>query len=185
MRKYLAIIIISLLLLLFAIFSYFHQHLMDISFIKIIVHTYEEYLRIILCSIMGLLIGLDRTFKSKPLGIKTYTLLCIGSGLITIISIQSVNHFAIEGLTMMDPMRLVAQLLPAVGFVGAGAIYFTNNKVKGLTSAAFVFFTAAVGVGIGAGFYGLTIFSTLIAFLFLSIEQNVESKFFDKDEDDE
>lgn len=134
----------------------------------------EVYFKILLSACLGLLIGIDRTMKSKPLGLKTYTILAMGSCLITIISILAVNHFAVEGLTQMDPMRLVAQLLPAVGFVGAGAIYFSDSKVKGLTSAAFVFFTAAIGVGVGTGFYDLTTFTMLVLFCFLKLEGFLE-----------
>lgn len=145
----------------------------------------EYYIRILLSACLGAIIGLDRMKRSKPLGFKTYTLLCVGATLITIISIESVHHFSVEGVTVMDPMRLVAQLLPAVGFVGAGSIYFSNNKVKGLTSAAFVFFTCAVGVGIGSGFYGITIFTLMILFVFLHVEQYLEDMFFDKEIDDD
>lgn len=145
----------------------------------------EYYLRIVLSASLGAIIGLDRMKRSKPLGFKTYTLLCVGASLITIISIESVHHFSVEGVTMMDPMRLVAQLLPAVGFVGAGSIYFSNNKVKGLTSAAFVFFTCAVGVGIGSGFYGITIFTLIILFVFLHVEQLLENYFFGKEDTDD
>lgn len=143
----------------------------------------EYYLRIFLSGLLGLFIGIDRTKRSKPLGVKTYSLITIGTCLITIISIISVDYFAVEGVTMMDPMRLVAQVLPAIGFVGAGAIWFANNKVRGLTSAALVFFSSTVGVGIGAGFYGLTIFTFSLVFIFFQLGKYIH-KSLDEDEDE-
>lgn len=146
----------------------------------------EYYIRIIIASILGFLIGIDRIKKYKPIGIKTFTLISTASALVTILSISSIPSLSQAGETMMDPMRLVAQLLPAVGFVGAGAIISSKNKVTGLTSAAFVLFAAVIGVGIGIGFYGITIFAFLSIFLFLKSALWLEkNKFIENENDDE
>jgi putative Mg2+ transporter-C (MgtC) family protein len=137
---------------------------------------YEYYFRIFLSGILGFVIGFDRVKRLKPIGFKTYSLISVGGCLVTIISILAVDHFSIPGRTMMDPMRLVAQLLPAVGFVGAGTIWFADNKVKGLTSAALVFFACVVGIGIGSGFYGLTIFTYILITVIIKVGNVLESK---------
>lgn len=141
----------------------------------------EFYLRIIISAVLGFFIGTDRVKKSRPAGIKTFTVLCICACLATIISIVSVNLFSQTGKTSMDPLRLPAQLLQAVSFLGAGTIFLSNNKVKGLTSAAFVLLTCSVGIGIGAGLYGLTIFTFLIIFPILKFSNYLERNKYKKE----
>lgn len=136
----------------------------------------EFYFRIFLCALLGFVIGFDRLRKAKPIGLKTYTLITVATCLVTIISIESVSVFSTKGSTMMDPMRLIAQLLPAVGFLGAGTIWFANNRVSGLTSAALVLFCTIVGIGIGSGFYSLTLFTYILVLGFLRLGQWYEDK---------
>ncbi|WP_025026422.1 MgtC/SapB family protein [Caldalkalibacillus mannanilyticus] len=127
----------------------------------------ELYFKIILSAGLGFLLGLDRTTKNKPAGMKTYTYVCVACTLITIISIESVTAFSgSTNKTVMDPMRLAAQVVSGLGFLGAGVILKDGLRVKGLTSAAIIFFCGGVGIGIGAGFYGIVIFSVVMTYLF-------------------
>ncbi|WP_339203148.1 MgtC/SapB family protein [Paenibacillus sp. FSL K6-3182] len=98
---------------------------------------YEAYVRIVLSALVGLAVGWDRETKSKPAGLKTYMYVCVACSLITLISIHSVGILSGQYQnTMMDPMRLAAQIVAGLGFLGAGVILKDGLKVKGLTSAA-------------------------------------------------
>jgi putative Mg2+ transporter-C (MgtC) family protein len=138
---------------------------------------YEIYLRILLSAFLGLLIGFDRTHKNKPAGVKTFTFVTVASTLITIVSIESVGMYGqLYERTMMDPMRLAAQIVSGLGFLGAGLIMKTGFEVKGLTSAAMILFAGGVGIGIGAGFYGIVIFTIVTAFLFIRVGVWIEKR---------
>ncbi|MGC5325789.1 MgtC/SapB family protein [Brevibacillus sp. SYSU BS000544] len=104
--------------------------------------------------LLGLLIGIDRQLKSKPLGVKTSMVISVASCLITIVSIESVHHYSVPGQTNMDPMRLAAQIVSGVGFLGAGVILRRSNDViSGLTTASMVWAASGLGIAVGAGFY--------------------------------
>jgi putative Mg2+ transporter-C (MgtC) family protein len=140
-----------------------------------IVNHYEMYIRISLSAFLGFIIGWDRESKSKPAGIKTYMYVCVASALITLISIYSVEKYSTESNnTMMDPMRLAAQIVTGLGFLGAGVILKNGLQVKGLTSAAMILFVGGVGVGIGAGFYALVIFTVLLSMVMVKIGNAIE-----------
>ncbi|WP_144026635.1 MULTISPECIES: MgtC/SapB family protein [Paenibacillus] len=137
---------------------------------------FEMYLRILMSAFVGFIIGLDRETKNKPAGIKTFMYVCVSSALLTIISIYSVEQYSSEtNRTMMDPMRLAAQIVAGLGFLGAGVILKDGFQVKGLTSAAMILFVGGVGIGIGAGFYGLIVFTVLISMVVARMGNYIES----------
>ncbi|GIN14403.1 peptide ABC transporter permease [Shouchella clausii] len=121
----------------------------------------------------GFLIGIDRQIKHKPLGLKTSMVICIASCLITIVSVEAYMHYssAGEGTQNMDPMRLAAQIVSGVGFLGAGVILRRSNDViSGLTTAAMIWAASGIGIAIGAGFYVealITVILILIAVNFI------------------
>jgi putative Mg2+ transporter-C (MgtC) family protein len=155
------------------------EHIM--SFISEFFLEYEIYFRVFISAFLGLLIGFDRTHKNKPAGVKTYTFVTVASALITIISIQSVGVYGqLYEKTMMDPMRLTAQIVSGLGFLGAGLIMKTGFEVKGLTSAAMILFAGGVGIGIGAGFYGIVIFTIITSFFFIRVGGWIEKREHDK-----
>ena len=93
-------------------------------------------IKLIASLISGFLIGVDRQIKHKPLGLKTSMVICIASCLMTIVSIEAVAKYASEHTPNMDPMRLAAQVVSGVGFLGAGVILRRSNDViSGLTTA--------------------------------------------------
>ncbi len=131
--------------------------------------------RIFISAVLGFIIGFDRTHKSKPAGVKTYTFVTTASALITIISIESVGVYShMNENTMMDPMRLAAQIVTGLGFIGAGLILKDGFRIVGLTSAAMILFAGGVGIGIGAGFYTIVIFTLIITFIFVPLGNFVE-----------
>jgi putative Mg2+ transporter-C (MgtC) family protein len=142
---------------------------------------YEVYIRIAVSGLLGFIIGWDRESKSKPAGLKTYMYVCVACALITLISIYSVEKFsALSDRTMMDPMRLAAQIVTGLGFLGAGVILKDGLKVKGLTSAAMILFVGGVGIGIGAGFYSFVIFAVALCMIMARIANLLEQQKFNK-----
>ncbi|MEO2202389.1 MgtC/SapB family protein [Paenibacillus pabuli] len=127
-------------------------------------------LKLLIISIVAIVIGLERENKHKPLGTKTLSTIGIVSCLLTMISIESVEHYmAIYPTLNMDPFRLPAQVVSGIGFLGAGAIFIkSNNSIVNLTTASLVWGTAMLGIAVGAGF----ILETAIAFslILLSIK---------------
>lgn len=104
--------------------------------------------------LFGLFIGIDRQLKQKPLGIKTCMVICISSCLVTIVSIEAFHKFSGPDHPNMDPMRLAAQVVSGIGFLGAGAILRRSNEgISGLTSAAMIWAASGIGISIGAGFF--------------------------------
>ncbi len=117
---------------------------------------WEMLSRLAIAAILGLTIGLEREYKGKPLGLKTCLVISITSCLLTIVSIQSAYLFPDSEFVMirMDPLRLAAQIVSGVGFLGAGVILRReDDTISGLTTAAIVWGAAGVGIATGAGFY--------------------------------
>ncbi|WP_053367730.1 MgtC/SapB family protein [Bacillus sp. FJAT-27245] len=143
----------------------------------------EIYVRIVISGLLGMFIGWDRSAKNKPAGLKTFTYVSVSCTLITIISIYSAEVFGNSNMNnRMDPMRLTAQIVSGLGFLGAGLIIKDGLRIKGLTSAAMVFFAGGVGIGIGAGFYGIVLASVLITFLLAKLGNFIEEKHLEHEE---
>ncbi|GHH99270.1 MgtC/SapB family protein [Neobacillus kokaensis] len=137
----------------------------------------EIYLRLVISALLGMVIGWDRSAKNKPAGLKTLTYVSVSCTLITIVSIYSAEFFGNSNMNnRMDPMRPAAQIVSGLGFLGAGLILKNGLRVKGLTSAAMVFFAGGVGIGIGAGFYGIVFASVFITFILAKISLWIEEK---------
>ena len=132
--------------------------------------TEQEYLiRMGLSMVCGGLLGLERQITQHPAGLRTLILVCMGSTLIVLTDIYLQSTFKPN-----DSFRLAAQVVTGIGFLGAGAIIQTRSEVRGLTTAATVWFTAAVGLAIGAGFYAVGIFATVSALITLSVLALIE-----------
>ena len=106
-------------------------------------------LRILASIIVGGLIGLERRMKNRPAGLRTYMLVCVGACLVIL-----TNQYIYQVTGSGDPMRLGAQVVSGIGFLGAGTIIVTkHNQIKGLTTAAGLWASAGVGLAFGVGFY--------------------------------
>ncbi|MCH1642532.1 MgtC/SapB family protein [Paenibacillus timonensis] len=131
----------------------------------------EMGFKLCLALLFGLFIGIDRQLKQKPLGIKTSMVICIASCLVTIVSIEAFAKFAGPEHPNMDPMRLAAQIVSGIGFLGAGAILRRSNEgISGLTSAAMIWAASGIGIAIGTGFYleaGLTVILLILSVNFI------------------
>lgn len=116
--------------------------------------TGEVLLKLGLAAILGMIIGLERELRNKPLGLKTSLVISLSSCLLTIVSISAAHKYAEAGIYVMDPMRLAAQIVSGIGFLGAGVILRKNNDViLGLTTAAMIWAASGLGIAVGAGFY--------------------------------
>ncbi len=112
-------------------------------------------LNIILSVILGFSIGLERKLRSKGAGIRTHTIVCLGSCLLMIISKYGFENNA-------DKARIAAQIVSGIGFIGAGMIVFKKDTIHGLTTAAGIWTTAAIGMACGAEMYVLAVGTTVI-----------------------
>ncbi len=119
----------------------------------------EKFLSLILAVLLGGIIGIEREITHKPAGLRTHMLVCMGSCLFTIISVHEFN---------VDPARLAAGIVTGIGFIGAGAIIAERERVVGITTAASLWVTAAIGLTVGVGNYLLASLATLLVFIILS-----------------
>lgn len=125
--------------------------------------TTEFIIRILVATVLGAVIGLDREYRTKAAGFRTHVLVALGSALFMIISVHGFDDLPKDQMTLrMDPARIAAQVVTGIGFIGAGTIIFQKNVVKGLTTAAGLWVTAAVGMACGVGMYTLAAVSTVI-----------------------
>ena len=107
-----------------------------------------------IAALLGLLLGIEREVKHKPVGMKTSVVISVAACLLTIVSIESSYRYAEPYIRPMDPLRLAAQIVSGIGFLGAGVILRrTNEVISGLTTAAIIWAAAGIGIAVGAGFY--------------------------------
>jgi putative Mg2+ transporter-C (MgtC) family protein len=109
----------------------------------------EMTLRILLAFMLGALLGWERERAGRPAGLRTFMLVTAGSAAFTLVSIYGFRDLG----TVRDPSRVAAQVVTGIGFLGAGTIWRTTSTVRGLTTAAGIWFAAAVGMMAGAGLY--------------------------------
>ena len=133
-----------------------------------------------LALLLGGLVGLEREKKRKEAGLQTYTLVCLGACLFTIIALQLFYQFeGNEGISF-DPSRVITAVATGIGFIGAGVIIHREFRVEGLTTAAGLWATSAIGVAVGMGEYFLALVATLFAIVVLFLFGILERKIFKK-----
>lgn len=128
--------------------------------------VYETIFKLVLAGILGGLIGLERESLSRPAGLRTYTLVCVGSTLAMIVSIDMYLQY--YHTTNADPGRIAAQVISGIGFLGAGTIMREGASVQGLTTAAGLWVVACIGLAVGAGLY-IPAIATTVLILFVLI----------------
>ena len=140
-----------------------------------------EYLKISLhlvgAVVAGSIIGLERSFHGRPAGFRTHALVCLASSLLMLISLYQSEWVPslTDDVTQLDPTRMAQGIMTGIGFLGAGVIYKEDFTIRGLTTAASIWITAAIGILIGIGFYFPAVFTTLLAFGILSIFRRIET----------
>lgn len=129
---------------------------------------YEFILRIFCAAVLGGMIGLEREYRAKEAGFRTHFLVALGSAVFMIVSAYGFSDVHMDGMTSRwDVSRIAAQVVSGIGFIGAGTIIFrkAENIVSGLTTAAGLWVTAAIGLACGGGMYILSIATTLMVLL--------------------
>lgn len=129
-------------------------------------------IRIIAAFTLGGIIGLERGMKNRPAGLRTYMLVCVGSCLIML-----TNQYIYQVFGTGDPVRMGAQVVSGIGFLGAGTIIVTKqNQIRGLTTAAGLWAAAAVGLALGIGFYEAAFLGGLLIFVILTVMHSWDSR---------
>ena len=123
--------------------------------------TWTELLLLLVAFVLSMIIGIERQLRQKSAGIRTHTLVGTGAALFTLVS--GFGFDAVLGTEVnLDPSRIAAQIVSGVGFLGAGVIFMRRDVVRGLTTAATIWMTAAIGMACGAGMPVLAVAATAL-----------------------
>ena len=140
--------------------------------------TYEFIIRIFVAAVLGGLIGLEREYRAKEAGFRTHFLVALGSSLFMILSQYGFDTpLTILQKTSFDPSRIASQVVTGIGFIGAGIIIFQKNVIRGLTTAAGLWVTSAIGLTCGAGLYILASATTILVLLCLEVLNVILQRF--------
>ncbi len=130
--------------------------------------TNEEMLaRLVLSAVIGCIIGFEREIRKMPAGMRTHALVCLGSTVFTL------SSFAMYGPNV-DITRIAAQVATGIGFIGGGAIFKAEDRIKGLTTAANLWVTASLGLVVGFGLFYIAIATTVLVLIVLIIGKFIE-----------
>jgi putative Mg2+ transporter-C (MgtC) family protein len=131
----------------------------------------HDLARLLLAAVLGGVIGFERQLKRRPAGLRTNMLICFGAALFTVLSSELAGGFAGE------KTRIASQIIPGIGFIGAGSILRARANVTGLTTAATIFVVASVGMACGGGLYLLATFSAVMIVICLAVLGSLETQF--------
>lgn len=134
----------------------------------------ECIIRLLLSFLCGFFLGLERKIRRHAVGIRTLVLISVSSTLLSMLSIFMAEIPQVDG----DPTRIAAGVITGIGFLGGGAILRQGLNIRGLTTAAIIFTTAAIGLAIGAGLYIPAIVAILIGLLSLYLMDKLERRYF-------
>lgn len=127
-------------------------------------------LRLLLATIIGGILGWERGRKNRPAGLRTYMLVCLGAAIV-----MMTNQYVTQCLGTGDPVRMGAQVISGIGFLGAGSIMVTQrNQIRGITTAAGLWASACVGLAIGIGFYEIALLGGLVIFSVLTFVHRID-----------
>ena len=132
--------------------------------------------KLLLSLLLGSVIGLERRRKGQIAGMRTFSLICMGATLAMLVSIYIPQEYM--GLKNGDPGRIAAQVISGIGFLGAGAIIQMKGSVKGLTTAAGIWMTAAIGLAVGAGMYMIATIAVVFILFILAFAERYEQSLF-------
>jgi len=138
-------------------------------------------IRLIIATFFGSIIGWERENKSRPAGLRTHILVCLGATIIALIQKQimfeslqtAISYPELSGIIRSDPARLICQVIGGIGFIGAGTIGKSKNTVHGLTTAASLWVTAIVGLAIGMGYYWIAIVGIIFILFSLTVLKKI------------
>ena len=145
----------------------------------------QIYLQMVLAVLLGGVLGLEREMAGKTAGLRTYALVSLGACLFSLISSNAFSTSV--GISGFDPSRIASQIVVGVGFIGAGVIFVSKEKIRGLTTAAGLWVSAAVGMAVAYRLYDIAIFGTaltLVVFVFFWFLEKKIIKNLTKNEDE-
>ena len=119
----------------------------------------DIYIHLLLAMGLGMALGVERFIAHKTAGMRTYTLIAMGSALFVIISQEVAASYSFG---MFDPLRMAAQIIAAAGFLGVGAIFHNEGHVSGMTTASGLWVAAGIGMACGFGLYALAVLVTIL-----------------------
>ncbi|HBG61816.1 MAG: hypothetical protein A2Y03_04450 [Omnitrophica WOR_2 bacterium GWF2_38_59] len=134
----------------------------------------ELMLKISLTIVLSGIIGAERELRHKGAGLRTHVLVCLGSTLIAITSLYIFDEY--NGLTPIDPTRMITGIIQGVGFLCAGTIIRGTTQISGLTTAATLWVVSGIGIAVGSGYYVAAIFTSLTVFFVLTSTRIIEKK---------
>ena len=138
------------------------------------------WVKLLLAFACGAAIGLERELSDKPAGLRTNMLICVGSTLITMLSIHLAITYSEVQRVIGDPSRIAGEMISGIGFLGAGAIIQARGSVHGLTTAATIWVMAGIGLAIGSGAYGWAVVTTVMLLAILFALGRFEMRFLEK-----
>ncbi len=134
--------------------------------------------RIVGALLIGALIGLERSFHGRPAGFRTHALVCVASALLMLVTVYQnewMTHVTLEAIRT-DPTRMAQGIMTGIGFLGAGVIFKEGLTVRGLTTAASIWVTSAIGILIGIGFWMPALSGTFATLTVLSVFRVIENR---------
>lgn len=126
-------------------------------------------IRLLVATALGALIGFEREYRAKEAGVRTHLLVALGASLFMILSIYGFDFMLDRDHVSFDPSRIASQVVTGIGFIGAGTIILQKQMVRGLTTAAGLWVTAAIGLACGAGMYVIAIVTAVIVLVSLGL----------------
>ena len=144
---------------------------MEKEWIDIVTH-------VLVATMAGGLIGLERTYHGRPAGFRTHTLVCVASSLLMLVTMYQARWFTGASLetVRIDPTRMAQGVMTGIGFLGAGVIMREGLTVRGLTTAASIWVTASIGILAGVGFYSAVLVGTVITLGILTVFRKAENR---------
>ena len=144
------------------------DHLVEIRYVT----YFAVILRIVVAVILGGILGMEREMKNRAAGLRTYVLVCLGACIV-----MMTNQYIYQAFHTGDPVRLGAQVVSGIGFLGAGTIIVTKrSQIKGLTTAAGLWATAGLGLAIGIGFYEAALAGAVAILGIFSLMQKMDNQ---------
>lgn len=137
---------------------------------------FEMLLRLIAALLAGTCIGYERAFHGRPAGLRTHVLVCLASAVLMLVTVYEDHWVRVAGESRLDPTRMAQGIMTGIGFLGAGVIVKEGLNVRGLTTAASIWITAAIGVLAGVGLYLPMVFSVVLALIVLSVFRWIEMR---------
>jgi len=140
----------------------------------------EPFFQLFLAAFLGALIGFEREYKKKEAGLRTFSLVALGTCFFTVTAVYFSSSAQFDALIQIDPTRVIQAVAIGIGFLGSGLIIQRKAQIEGLTTAAALWATAAIGIGIGLGLYMLSIVGVVLVVIILVAFKALEKKFFHK-----